>query len=131
VAADPSVQGNELREFRSEKCIKLSKSRSPNSRSNRGPLIQNQQGVIDLSGSASQSLEGPKHRSPEVVEVPKCRSTWQQILHFRGFSSTRFFMFHFQNTRSPKARSKSQSSDSNGHATPDLELQRKEKGGKS
>jgi hypothetical protein len=36
-----------------------------------------------------------------------------------------------KNTRSPKAQSKSQSSDSNGHATPDLELRRKAKGGKA
>jgi hypothetical protein len=35
-----------------------------------------------------------------------------------------------RNTRSPKARSKSQPSDSNGHATPDLELRRKAKGKK-
>jgi hypothetical protein len=31
----------------------------------------------------------------------------------------------------PKARSKSQPSDSNGHTTPDLELWRKAKGGKA
>jgi hypothetical protein len=81
VAADPSIQGNELREFRSEKCIKLPEESKPelpkqswtiDLKINREPLI--------LVDSASQSpegptevpeVEGPKHQSAQSPEVQK------------------------------------------------------------
>jgi hypothetical protein len=63
VAVDPSVHGNELREFGSEKCVNISKIQIPESKRNNGPLISKSIEVIDLDGSTFGSYEESKSRN--------------------------------------------------------------------
>jgi hypothetical protein len=64
VAVDPSVRGNKLREFRSEKCVELSKCRSPEVPKCRSQKCRSREVLKSLRS----------HRSVEVPKVPKCFS---------------------------------------------------------
>jgi hypothetical protein len=77
VSVDPSLRGNELREFQSEKCVNFPKGRS---------------------------LELLKCRRINLIR-PNLRDVWHQVKIFRGFGGSRFGSFemsHEQISRNTK-----------------------------